>query len=234
MVKPKVVAVVPTRKGSQRIPSKNTRPFLDTNLLELKLRVLKHVPNIDNIIVNTDCEKSEEIAKSYGIDIHRRDPYYASSTITNDSHWRHIAETTEADIILLAQTTSPMVKVDSYIKAIDMLISSDIDSVNSVSIEKKFLWYEGKPLNYDIDKTPKSQELPNIVSLNYAITLIDKKTMFERGNIVGNRPRFITLNDIESTDIDDQIHFDFSEFLYEKYGFKWLQEKNLGDFHEIK
>ncbi len=49
----KLTAVVAVRKGSQRIPNKNIKPFGDSNLLEMKLNILKEVPDIDEIIVNS-------------------------------------------------------------------------------------------------------------------------------------------------------------------------------------
>jgi len=218
------VAVVPVRKGSQRVKSKNTRPFGDTSLLELKLKVLKHVNAIDEIVVNTDCEASIVIARQHGVSYHRRDDYYASSLVTNDQHWKHIAETTDTDVLMMAQTTSPMVRAGTYQMALDVFMGGNgsIDSVNSVSVEKKFLWRDGAPLNYNIDETPKSQDLPDIVSLNFAITIIERDLMIARKNVVGFRPRFVTLDRIESLDVDEQIDFEFAEFLYNKLGFEWL------------
>lgn len=220
----KVVAVVPVRKGSQRVISKNTRPFAETSLLELKLKVLDKVNGINKIIVNTDCDKSIQIAESFGAGVHIREPYYAGSDVSNDAHWRHIAEVTDTDVLLLAQTTSPMIKVSTYEKAINQFVESDgvFDSINSVSLEKKFLWLDGKPLNYQIDKTPKSQDLPDIVSLNFAITIIKKKLMSKKGNVVGYNPKFLMLNKIESVDIDDELDFEFAEFLYKKLGMDWI------------
>ena len=55
------------------------------------------------------------------------------------------------------------------------LTSNEYDSINSVTPEKKFLWKNGKPINYEVNLTPKSQDLPNIVSLNFAITVIKKE-----------------------------------------------------------
>lgn len=219
----RIVAVVPVRKGSQRVISKNTRPFADTNLLELKLRVLKEVKEIDEIIVNTDCTKAIEIARKNGVSVQERAEYFASSDVTNDVHWRHIAEVTNTDIIMLAQTTSPMIKVSTYSDAINSYFDScQYDSINSVSAEKKFLWQGGKPINYEINKTPKSQDLPDIVSLNFAITIIEKELMFNKGNVVGDTPCFIELDKVESIDIDDQLDFDFAEHIFKSYGYKWL------------
>lgn len=224
MSKKIITAVVPVRKGSQRVISKNTRPFAGTTLLDLKLSVLKKVKEIDKIIVNTDCEISMEIANKYNVLIHEREDYYASSNVTNDIHWKHIAEVTDTDILIMAQTTSPLIKVSTYEKSIREYMNNlnRFDSINSVSQEKKFLWLDGKPLNYNIDKTPKSQDLPDIVSLNFAITIINKALMFKRGNVVGENPKFLLLDKIESVDIDDMIDFEFAEFLYTKLGLDFL------------
>lgn len=218
------MAVVPVRKGSQRVESKNTRPFSHTSLLELKLRVLKHVEGIDEIIVNTDCEEALRIAGSLHVSTHVREARFASSCVTNDQHWRHIAETTDTDILLMAQTTSPLVRVKTYQEALTQFLWLDRehDSINSVSQEKKFLWLEGQALNYNSKKTPKSQDLPDIVSLNFAITVINREVMIERENVVGENPYFVTLSKTESVDVDDQSDFEYAEFLYEKLGFDWL------------
>ena len=223
----KLAVVVPTRKGSQRVKNKNTRPFADTTLLELKLRVLQHVKGIDNIIVNTDCEESINIAKKMGISYHKRDEFYASSEVTNDQHWSHLAQTTDADVILMAQTTSPLVKTSTYEKAIEDFFHSEnnYDSVNSVTEEKKFLWLDGKAINYDSNLTPKSQDLPDIVSLNFAITLIEKEMLLNTKNVIGSNPDFIKLSKMESIDVDDMLDFEFAEFLYQKLGFDWLIEE---------
>ena len=56
----KIIAMVPVRAGSTRVLNKNTRKFADTNLLDLKLKVLKKVQGINQIIVSTDCEIAAE------------------------------------------------------------------------------------------------------------------------------------------------------------------------------
>ena len=171
-MKKKIVAIVPVRKGSQRVVSKNTRDFAETNLLKLKLDILRQLKGIDEIIVSTDCEKCTRIAQENNIKVHIRDNFHSGSTVTNDEHWYHIANITPGDIVFMAQVTSPMVKVSTYQKAINKIIEDEsIDSIVSVSEEKKFLWKDNKPINYDISRTPKSQDLPNIFSLNFAISI---------------------------------------------------------------
>ena len=222
-MKKKIVAIVPVRKGSQRVVSKNTRDFAETNLLKLKLDILRQLKGIDEIIVSTDCEKCARIAQENNIKVHIRDNFHSGSTVTNDEHWYHIADITPGDIVFMAQVTSPMVKVSTYQKAINKIIEDEsIDSIVSVSEEKKFLWKDNKPINYDISRTPKSQDLPNIFSLNFAISIIGKDVMMKKRNVVGDKPYFLYLNKVESVDIDDIFDFEFAEFLYKKYTKEWL------------
>ena len=44
-----ITAIVPVRKGSQRVKNKNFKPFADSNLLEIKLNALKQVKTIDHL-----------------------------------------------------------------------------------------------------------------------------------------------------------------------------------------
>ena len=223
LVKNKVIAMVPVRAGSTRVPNKNTRPFGNTNLLQLKLKLLKQLMGLTEIVVSTDCEISADIACKLDAKVQWRNKYYAGSNVTNDEHWLHIAETTPGDIVFFAQVCNPLLRVSSMQAALNSFLSSNIhDSLNSVSAEKKFLWKDMKPINYDINVTPKSQDLPNIVSLNFAITIIQKQSMIERKNVIGYNPSFCELDKVESIDIDDLFDFKIAELIYQERGVDWL------------
>jgi CMP-N-acetylneuraminic acid synthetase len=81
------------------------------------------------------------------------------------------------------------------------------------------MWLDGKPLNYDIQKSPNSQDLPDILSLNYGINIIKRTDMLQYKNIVTPTPTFYVLDEIESVDIDTELDFLVAETLYKKlYG----------------
>ena len=82
-MKKEIVAIVPIRKGSQRIKNKNFRAFGDKNLLEIKLNSLKKVKLIDKIVVSTDSDLAIKIAKKNGVSYHVREKFYASSKCSN-------------------------------------------------------------------------------------------------------------------------------------------------------
>ena len=216
----KLIAVVPVRQGSERVRNKNFKPFGGQSLLEIKLAKLKQVAGIDEIVVNTDSDLAIEIADRYGVGHFRREPYYASSACINSEHWRNLAETTEAEYVMHTLCTSPLIALDTYEQVLQTfrskVLSGEHDSINTVRRVKEFLWMDGKPVNYAIGQSPNSQNLPDVVALTFGISIISRETMIERGNVVGNRPLFYPLDEIESVDIDTDLDFEFAEFLWNK------------------
>jgi len=214
-----ITAVVPIRKGSQRIKNKNFRPFSQSSLLEIKLNALKEINEIDNIVVNTDSEKAIEIAKKIGVNFFKREEYFASSKCINTQHWKNLADTTDTDYLMHCPCTAPLIKKDTYrniINTFKSVLKNGFDSINSVSQVKEFLWLNNKPINYDDNNVPNSQDLPDIFKLTFGVSIISKSLMSSRRNVVGSKPYFFKLDQIESIDIDNYIDFEFAEYLYNK------------------
>lgn len=217
----KITAVVPIRKGSQRVKDKNLRPFAGISLLEVKLNMLLKVPEIDSIVVNTNSEAAIELVEEeYAgtkVTYHRREEYYASSQCSGSDFFRHLAEVTDTDIFIYTPCTSPFVKPQTVSKCIKQFIEHpEYDCLATVSSVKEFLWLNGKAINYDPLHAPNSQNLPNIVALNFSTTVVNKETIIKNCNIIGKNPQFLLTDDIESIDIDTPLDFYIAEQLYKK------------------
>ena len=219
MSRQKITVVVPVRKGSQRVKNKNFKPFADSNLLKIKLDVLKQVDVIDEIVVNTDSKIALQIADEYGVSKCIREDYYASSECNNSEFFQNIAENTNTDYIIYSPCTAPLIKVDTYYDFINRFRNAKdrCDSLTTVTDVKQHLWLDGKPMNYKPSDSPNTQDLPNIVSLTYGVSIISKNDMIKYRNIVGKKPLFYKLDDFEAVDVDNPIDFEFAEFLYRKY-----------------
>ena len=213
----KFVALIPVRKGSKRVVDKNIRPFGNSSLLEIKINVLKKISTIDEIVVNSDCEKMLGMAKKMGVSTFKREDYYASSTVNNSEFFEHIARNTNAKNIMYTPVTCPFIKEKTYYDAIEKFKkSSDFDSLVTVFPVNHHMWLDNKPINYDPKNSPNSQDLPNILAISYGISIISKDLMIKQRNVVGKKPFFYKLNEIESVDIDTELEFEFAEFLYKK------------------
>ena len=223
----KIKAVIPIRKGSQRVKDKNLRPFANTNLLELKIRNLKASGVFDEIIVNTDSDEAIEIAVRSEVSYHRREPYYASSKCSGSEFFQHLGIVTDTDVFAYCPVTSPFVSVETMKKCVDLFKQNEeCDCVSTVSDVKEFLWLNGSPVNYDKNNAPNSQNLPDIKALNFGFTLVKRESLIQNRNIIGNNPLFVTTSEIEAVDIDTPLDFYIAEHIYKKV---YLDNKGLLD-----
>lgn len=212
-----LVALIAVRAGSQRVKNKNIRPFAYSNLLEIKINQLKKVKQLDEIIVNSDCDKMLSIATANGVTAVKRADKYASSDVGMSEVYQHFAEVTESEHIMYANVTNPLVEAENYEEAINLYFDElqRHDSLASCNPVKEFLWRDGKPVNYDTKNQPRSQDLPNILALNFAISILPRAVMKNKKNIIGDSPTFFELNEVESVDIDTELDFYLAEKLYE-------------------
>ena len=214
-----IKALIPVRAGSQRVKNKNKRPFAGSSLLEIKIKQMQRIKELDGVIVNSDSDEMLDIAKSLGAETFKRDPYYATSEVSANLFYQNIAQNFNGDVILLSNVTSPMIKdetIENLIKKFYDNINK-YDSVTTGTIVKEFLWENNNPLNYDPRNKPRSQDLPEIVSLNHAIGIMNRETMIDAKDIVGYNPLIIPIAKEEAIDIDNEIDFEFAEFMYKKY-----------------
>ncbi len=214
-----IKALIPVRAGSQRVKNKNIRPFASSSLLEIKIKQLLSIKELDGVVVNSESDEMLDIAKALGVETYKRDDYYASSTVPINEVYRNIGETTAADIIVYANATNPLLKNESVSNAIKAFIKKDsqYDTLNTAHLIKEFMWLNNKPINYELDNMPKSQNLPNIYALNFALNIFDRQYAIDNSSIVGKHPLLFELDSIEATDIDNEIDFEFAEFMYKKY-----------------
>ena len=210
-----IKALIAARSGSLRVENKNIRPFAGSSLLAVKIEQLKRIKLLDGIVVNSDDDEILSIASGLGVDIVRRDPYYASNTVSMSDVYKNMAENMDCDVIVYANCTNPLIKDDTITRIIEFYKEhEDYDSVNSAHPIKEFLFKDNLPINYDLRFQPRSQDLPDIYALNFAVNVISKQKMIDCKNVVGVKPYIFSIDQVEATDIDNQIDFDFAEFVY--------------------
>jgi CMP-N-acetylneuraminic acid synthetase len=214
----KISTVITIRQGSQRVKNKNLKKFSKKNLLIYKIETLLKVKSIKNIIINTDSEEAIEIAKKYNLNFHLRDSYYASSECPNNEFWGHIAENTKSDYILFTHCTNPLVEASTYENFINFFVNNrlEFDSFNSVSEVREFLILNEKPLNFNFNEAPNSQNLPDVIKLNFAINILSTSLMLKKKSLIGFKPYFYKIKNEEGFDINTDLDFSYAEFLFEK------------------
>lgn len=221
----KVTAVVPVRAGSQRVPDKNLRPWGGSCLLLNKLRTLLQVAEIDEIVENTDSERALELVRgiTWGggrVKTHTREAYYASSRCSGSEFFEHLGRVTPTDVFVYAPCTSPFIEPATIAACLALYndkAPGGCDCVSTVSPVKEFLWRSApdgyEPLNYDPTNAPNSQDLPDVVRLNFGCTVTSRDSLLRNRNIIGKHPLFVPTGPVEAVDIDTPLDFYLSSQL---------------------
>lgn len=102
-----VLAVIPARGGSKRVPRKNIKDFRGKPLILWTIEAAQQCKFIDTLVVSTEDAEIKSIAEQY-CSVIDRPPELATDTATNEDVLRHALVANPADIVVLLQPTSPL------------------------------------------------------------------------------------------------------------------------------
>ncbi|MGR5431128.1 cytidylyltransferase domain-containing protein [Vibrio astriarenae] len=227
--KSNVVAIIPARSGSKRLPNKNLMQLCGKPLIGWTIEAAKKASIIENIIVSTDSANIKEVALRFGAEVpFDRPKELATDTSSTDDVLLHaISELglKSNDIIVLLQPTSPLRGADDILAAVSLLEDDNIQGVVSVcECEHSPLWSNTLPSNMlmggfidDDISSKRSQDLLTYYRLNGAIFAYRVKYLLEcKGRKYSNCIRAFEMQVVNSVDIDSKLDFDFAEYLLSK------------------
>lgn len=230
MLKNKISFFLPTRKGSERVKNKNTKPFacIEGGLVENKIRQLLATKFIDEIIFSSNDATCIAIAEKYKNDkrlkiIPRPDELCLSTTNLQDLIC-YVPTITDADHILWGHVTTPLAGADEYDKGIELYLSNlneGYDSLVGVTELKNFLLNkEGKLINNTTPiPWPRTQDLEPLYEINHTMFLAKREVYTEQKNRIGKKPLLHIMDEIHSFDIDWPDDFTIAEIMYKNlYG----------------
>lgn len=212
----KIHAVFPVRAGSKRVVNKNIRPFAGSTLLEIKVRQLLACKGLSGVYVSSESEEMLVLAEKAGAKPLLREAAFATDDVPMSDVYAYIAGQMPDGDILFTHATNPICGTDSYSRCIETYRSlpSEFDSLTTVQDVKDFLYLDGRALNFDPNRKPRSQDLPDIVKLTHAISILSRSLMIGCKNIMSYKPYFLRQSDIECIDIDNELDFQIAEFVY--------------------
>ncbi|MDP3244328.1 MAG: acylneuraminate cytidylyltransferase family protein [bacterium] len=216
-MKPKIIALVPMRHNSERVPQKNFRDFNGKPLFHWILATLSQCSSIDAIYVDTDSpvvkEKAPQVSKKITI-IDRPANLCAGETPMNEI-LLHDVSIVEADYYLQTHVTNPLLRAETIERAIKTFFSSgEYDSLFGVTRLQTRLWNErGEPVNHNTEILLRTQDLPPIFEENSNIYIFTKENLRARKNRIGARALMFEIPRHEAWDIDEEIDFRIAEFL---------------------
>ena len=219
-----ILAVIPARGGSKRLPNKNILDLAEKPLIAWTIEAGLNSKYIDTVVVSSDSDDILDISKKFGTDIIKRPDELASDTATSFDAIKHtIKNTIETfDYVILLQPTSPLRNNSHIDEAFELLIKTNAAAIISVvEMDHSPLWSNTLPKDMSMVNFLKnevlykrSQDLVKYYRLNGAIyickseKLLDEKSFFLKENIYAYK-----MDRESSIDIDNGFDFSIAEFL---------------------
>jgi N-acylneuraminate cytidylyltransferase/CMP-N,N'-diacetyllegionaminic acid synthase len=223
----KILALIPARSGSKRIPNKNIRQLCGKPLIAWSIEQASGARYIDKIVVSTESPFIASIARRYGVDI----PFLRPNKLATDKaksldvilHTLNFYESKKDifDIVVLLQPTSPLRKSSDINKAIEKLLTSKAKSIVSVCKEEHSpLWSVtltknnkiGPFLKKNTDKQ-NGQSLPVFYRINGAIYVANINYLKQNKGFFGKSTFAYIMPPERSVDIDTTFDFKIADFL---------------------
>jgi N-acylneuraminate cytidylyltransferase len=208
-----IIAIIPARGGSKRIPHKNLFPLAGKPLIVHSIEQAKQSKLVNRVIVSTDDDEIANVSRQYGAEVILRPEELSTDTASSESVLIHVLEYLEKnesfypDILVFIQCTSPLRRMSDIDNAIGAFLEQKADSLFTGYVFNKFIWdlSNGKlfSLNFDCKKPRwREQDFPLQLQENGSIYVIKPWVLKELKNRFGGKIAFFEMDYLDSFQID--------------------------------
>ncbi|MFH1836455.1 MAG: acylneuraminate cytidylyltransferase family protein [Methanobacteriota archaeon] len=226
-----ILALIPARGGSKRVPKKNIRLLGGKPLISYTIEAAKKSKHINRIIVSTENEEIAEVSRKYGAEV----PFIRPKEISGDEsceieffdhtlNWLLENEDYEPDLIVELYPTSPFRTAELIDEAIVKLLKHpEADSLRSVRLCREHpykMWLECggfiEPFVFQEDSNVHTFShclLPKVFIQNASINITKPSTIRNKKSPVGDVVVSFIMDETPCLDINNEIDFEFAEFI---------------------
>ncbi|MCR9249737.1 MAG: acylneuraminate cytidylyltransferase family protein [bacterium] len=205
-----IVALLPMKYNSERVPGKNFKEFQGKPLVNWILDSLLDVPEIDRVIINTDAVdklKSMGLGDSDKVLIRERPEEIRGDMVSMNKIIADDLENVSAKTYLMTHTTNPLISsetiTNSIISYMDAL-KEGYDSLFSVNkFQSRFYNSNVEAVNHDPQNMIRTQDLDPLYEENSCLYLFSKESFGSTNARIGSKPKVYETPFFESVDIDD-------------------------------
>jgi CMP-N,N'-diacetyllegionaminic acid synthase len=229
-----IVALIPARAGSKRVPGKNVRVLSGHPLIAYTISSALDSGVFFRTIVSTDSAETAEIARAYGAEVPFLRPAEFSGDLSPDIEWIQYTIPRLADTgpipkaFAILRPTNPFRLPETIVRAWKTFIQAEADSLRAVEPCRQHpgkMWVpEGgliKPLLDDGGITPPwhstpYQALPLVFAQNASLEMAWSRVPLEDGSIAGKRVVPFHTEGFEGFDINKADDWWLAETLLER------------------
>jgi CMP-N-acetylneuraminic acid synthetase len=214
----KLIALVPMRHHSQRVPGKNYRDLAGKPLYQHIIETLMAVPEINEIVVDTDSDPvMNGLRENFPqVKIIDRLEHLRADDMPMNEIIIHDTGQFPADFYLQTHSTNPLLKAETISKAIQTFHSNypEKDSLFSVTRwQTRFYDRTGNAVNHDPKELIQTQDLPPMYEENSCIYIFTRENLIVKHHRIGDNPLMFEIPRLEAVDIDEESDFQIAHLL---------------------
>ncbi len=215
----RIVAIVPMRHNSERVPGKNYRSFNGKPLFEHVVRNLLMAEGVSQVVIDTDSPTVMEYARQHfpQVVLLERPAHLRDGSIPMNDVLLNITRQVEADFYLQTHSTNPLLSAETIGRAVSFFLAHYpiFDSLFSVTRLQTRLWDSlARAVNHNPAILLRTQDLPPIYEENSCLYIFEKTTLEQKHNRIGSRPHLFDIERHEALDIDEEIDFLVAEMVH--------------------
>lgn len=216
-----IVALVPMRHHSQRVPGKNYRVLAGKPLFHHIIETLLAVPQINQIVVDTDSEQVLDGLKQNfpSVKIINRPESLRADDVPMNEILIHDTSLFPADFYLQTHSTNPLLKSETISNAIQLLITNypTKDSLFSVTrLQTRLYDKDGNAMNHNPKELIQTQDLPPVYEENSCIYIFNRENLVAKRHRISDKPLMFAIDADEAWDIDEELDFAICDFLLKR------------------
>lgn len=234
---PSVIAIIPARGGSERVPGKNLLPLAGLPLVAHSILHARRSKSVSETIVSTEDELIANVAKQYGADVVMRPGDLAGPTATSEAALLNVlderrrAGKPDPDLVVFLQCTSPVRKNDDIDNAVTQLLDEKADSLFSACRNHTLIWKSTskgpESLNYDYHTRKREQEMETQYRENGSIYVTKTELLRKTGNRLGGKMIVYEMDEMHSFQVDTPEHLDFVRAVLRRDTADWTGDIDL-------
>ena len=216
-----IIALLPMKGTSERVPNKNMRDFNGKPLYHAIMHTLLASKHIDKVVINTDSEViAKDAKKNFGdrVMIINRPKEIQGGDISMNVIINYDLNQLDGEHFLQTHSTNPLLRVETLDRAIETYFDNldKYDSLFAVTrIQTRFYDKNAKPINHNPEELLRTQDLEPLYEENSNFYIFSKESFKNAGNRrIGLKPRIFEVNKLEAVDIDEPEDFILAELLY--------------------
>lgn len=217
----KIVVMIPYwekyRFPDENIKNRDTLKIGGHTLLERTIRIANAVKQVEDVIIYSSNDQVQKLLdESMQYTFLKRDSDLDNQNVSIEDIIERFLITSDADAFVLMHPRCPFIRSESIDDCINHVVNNSFDSAFIATRHKKLAWFQGRPLNYSLEKggdTVNVSEAEPVIFESSSVYVFTRNLFMRTHRRIGNNPYMKFVGRFEGFDIESADDYEIAELI---------------------